>query len=390
MQFLLLGMALLAALPAAAQPARYPIVATGQDRCFGQREAIPCPPGPGAFFGQDAQHAGRAAVYRDNADGTVADLITGLTWAAAPSAPVAFAEAERLARESRLGGHDDWRVPSIRELHSLLDFRGSFTGNPATSRPYIDTQVFRFAYGGVLRPAEVPEWSATRAAQRIAGDQEAAFAIGFGDGRVVAHPLLDMAGRARGPNQLPVRLVRGPAYGQNAFEPTPTTVRDHATRLEWQRSDDGVVRSWEAALAHCAGLVLGGQRGWRLPHAKELFSIVEHGRVPAISPVFHLADAAAYAWTSTTTLLAPPASRPRAFGSTGELAVYIAFGPALGRVEQPPGSGRFAWQDVHGAGAQRSDPKTAFPGGFPNGFAPHGIEDIRGHNHVRCVRDLTG
>lgn len=40
--------------------------------------------------------------------------------------------------------------------------------------------------------------------------------------------------------------------------------------------------------------------------------------------------------------------------------------------------------DVHGAGAQRSDPKSGNPDAFPNGHGPQG-DDIRIYNYVRCV-----
>jgi hypothetical protein len=42
--------------------------------------------------------------------------------------------------------------------------------------------------------------------------------------------------------------------------------------------------------------------------------------------------------------------------------------------------------DVHGAGAQRSDPKTGDPAAFPHGRGPQG-DVIRINNFVRCVRD---
>jgi hypothetical protein len=41
--------------------------------------------------------------------------------------------------------------------------------------------------------------------------------------------------------------------------------------------------------------------------------------------------------------------------------------------------------DVHGAGAQRSDPKTGDPAQFPHGRGPQG-DVIRIFNYVRCVR----
>jgi hypothetical protein len=46
------------------------------------------------------------------------------------------------------------------------------------------------------------------------------------------------------------------------------------------------------------------------------------------------------------------------------------------------------WIDVHGAGAQRSDPKTGNPVNFPTGFGPQG-DAIRIYNYVRLVRNTT-
>jgi hypothetical protein len=43
------------------------------------------------------------------------------------------------------------------------------------------------------------------------------------------------------------------------------------------------------------------------------------------------------------------------------------------------------WMDVHGAGAQRSDPKAGSASDFPDGFGPQG-DAIRIDNLVRLVR----
>lgn len=392
---LLLGAAWLSAAPEAAP--HYPIVGTGQDRCFGEDgAAIACPPVGAALAGQDAQHSGHEPSYRDNGDGTVTDRVTGLTWAKAPSAPLAFDELAAFARQSRLGGHDDWRVPSIRELYSLIDYRGGYTGDPATSRPYIDASAFTFAYrqGTGLgdaahgpRPIDVQEWSATEYAGRTMGRDRTVFGVNFADGRIKGYPVMDPANRMQTPHRLAVRLVRGPVYGVNGFVAGPETIADTATGLVWTRRDAGRPLGWRDALAYCAGLRLAGHDDWRLPDAKELHSIVDYARIPAIDPWFALSDARGYLWSSTTHLESPPPAteRTRAFTRRGELAVYAAIGPALGYMETPPGSGRREWLDVHGAGAMRSDPKTARPGAFPDGFGPQG-DDIRGHNLALCVR----
>jgi hypothetical protein len=67
------------------------------------------------------------------------------------------------------------------------------------------------------------------------------------------------------------------------------------------------------------------------------------------------------------------------------MAVYVAFGEALGFMEMPPNSGNRNLLDVHGAGAQRSDPKVGSPGDWPQGHGPQG-DVIRIYNFVRLVR----
>lgn len=53
---------------------------TGQGSCFDTGNVIPCPAAGAPLFGQDASYEGAPPAYRDNGDGTIGDLITGLTW----------------------------------------------------------------------------------------------------------------------------------------------------------------------------------------------------------------------------------------------------------------------------------------------------------------------
>ena len=48
-------------------------------------------------------------------------------------------------------------------------------------------------------------------------------------------------------------------------------------------------------------------------------------------------------------------------------------------------AGDYHYVDVHGAGAQRSDPKAGDPANFPHGRGPQG-DVIRIYNYVRLVR----
>lgn len=45
------------------------------------------------------------------------------------------------------------------------------------------------------------------------------------------------------------------------------------------------------------------------------------------------------------------------------------------------------WVDVHGAGAQRSDPKAGNPADYPTGRGPQG-DAIRFYDHVCLVRSV--
>jgi hypothetical protein len=61
------------------------------------------------------------------------------------------------------------------------------------------------------------------------------------------------------------------------------------------------------------------------------------------------------------------------------MAAYLAFGRALGYLNN-------RWIDVHGAGAQRSDPKSGNINDYPTSFGHQG--DVRRiNNYVHCVRN---
>ena len=367
------------------------IVDTGQDGCYDNSGQITCPETGQPFVGQDAQYDGLQLSYADNGDGTITDLNTGLMWQQSPGDKATWADAMADAGSITLGGYDDWRVPTIKELYALMDFNGMTGQSEATATPYIDTDYFVFEYGDTAageRYIDAQYWSDTEYVSTTMNDDATVFGVNFADGRIKGYPKM-MQGSEK---LMFVRYVRGDSgYGENDFvDNGDGTVTDNASGLMWQQVDDRNGRSWEESLAYCESATIGGYEDWRLPNAKELQGIVDYGRSPdttnsaAIDPIFIAStitdpngdlNYGSY-WTSTTHL------DGREIGS---YAVYIAFGEAQGFMEMPPNSGTYVLMDVHGAGAQRSDPKAGNPDDYPTGHGPQG-DVITIYNNTRCVR----
>ncbi len=379
----------------------YPIVDTGQSTCYDDSRAIPCPDAGEAFYGQDAQITGNAPSYTDNGDGTVTDHVTGLMWTQSPDSDsdgeidtadkFTYTEACAYCEALTLAGHDDWRLPDIKTLYSLMDFRGTdprVEGSDTSGlTPFIDTDYFDFGYGDTdagERIIDAQFASTTLYVSTVFNGQEAMFGLNLADGRIKGYP---------SDHGFYVLCTRGNiAYGVNDFSDNGDgTVTDAATGLMWAQNDSGMGMNWEDALAYVeqqnAETYLG-YSDWRLPNAKELQSIVDYTRSPdttgsaAIDPLFNataIANEAGQAdypfyWSSTTHVR---------FDGSGTNAVYVAFGRGLGSM-----NGNTVI-DVHGAGSQRSDPKDGDSAAYPSwGRGPQG--DVqRVVNYVRLVRDGT-
>lgn len=82
----------------------------------------------------DAPHA-KAADFRENGDGTVFDRTTGKMWQQGEGGFMTWRSALDYCGKLSLGGHEDWRLPTIDELRSLLARNQGY--------PKIDTRFFR-------------------------------------------------------------------------------------------------------------------------------------------------------------------------------------------------------------------------------------------------------
>ncbi|MCL5129894.1 DUF1566 domain-containing protein [Algibacter sp. L4_22] len=367
----------------------YAIVDTGVKVFYSDKGIIAEPTKAQPYYGQDATYTGNQPSYNDNNDGTITDHVTGLVWEKDMGAKMTFDEAFKKAEKSNLGGYTDWRVPTIKELYSLILFTGKVKGAVAIDK-FIDTEYFNQPLGNTNigeREIDAQTWSATEYVGKTMRKDATVFGVNFVDGRIKGYPKYKP--RTGDENTMYFRMVRGNTeYGKNNFiDNRDGTISDYATGLMWQKTDDGKGRDWESSLEYAENLELANYSDWRLPNTKALQSIVDYSRSPqttnspAINPIFNTTEINdpegksgqyPYFWTSTTHL---DGRNPSAS------AVYIAFGEGQGKM-------RGTLMDVHGAGCQRSDPKSGSKDNYPQFFGPQG--DVRYvYNFVRCVRDIT-
>lgn len=383
----------------------YPIVGTNQSTYYDNLNSISKPNVGDAFYGQNATYPGNTQNYKDNGDGTVTDMVTGLMWSKTPdlngdrvidySDKMSYTEAISNASSFNLAGYTDWRLPSIKELYSLIDFSGNDpSGYEGTSTdwlvPFINTDYFDFGYGDLNageRIIDAQFATTTKYVSTTMMNAQTMFGVNFADGRIKGYPTDAMPGQTED-KQFYVLYIRGNTnYGVNSFVDNGNgTITDNATGLMWMQDDNASGISWEEALSYAEGKEFAGYSDWRLPDVKELQSIVDYTRSPttsnsaAINSLFHCTQITneagevdyPYYWSSTT--------HANWSQLSGGNASYVSFGRAMGYMNN--------WIDVHGAGAQRSDPKVGDPSDYPYGHGPQG-DAIRIYNYVRLVRNVT-
>ncbi len=213
---------------------------------------------------------------------------------------------------ARLCGHADWRLPTPRELLTLVKADGS--------APSIDSTLFPST------SAVTQYWTGWTYAEGT----DLAWVVDFRRG---SNPTGRKASAA-----LAARLVRGgsPAAGTpsctagtphaNSPESTPTsaftvhgdgTLTHQPTGLMWKQcpqgssgtgcaTGDAAALSWRDALAAAAADTTAGFHDWRLPNKKELESIIEFcGYYPALNRVVFPGTYGSTFWSGTTDATKP-------------------------------------------------------------------------------------
>ena len=316
--------------------------ATGQRECYASNGAlVPCGsvewPGQDGFYQAGCPSAGR---FTDNGDGTVTDNCTGLMWQK-ETAPGTYTwqNALKYCENLSLAGHDDWRLPNVRELQSIVDY--------GRKRPRID-------------PVFGAEWSWHWSSSTSVDDRRAALLVSFVDDfvPVVASWKTD-DGYVRAVRRDPGCASEGlPATGQRAcygyvgeqgWVEVPCgsaeypgqdgfyqagrpsagrftdngdgTVTDNCTGLMWQKETAPGTYTWEDALKYCEDLSLAGHSDWRLPNVMELQSLVDYGWCESsIDPVF---EAGGWLYWSSSTYAVSTASAWSVYFGCGHVVVYV-------------------------------------------------------------------
>ncbi len=240
----------------------FALPATGQITCYDVHgNIIPCD-----GTGQDAANILNPMSYTDNGDGTVTDNVTGLMWQQQDNknsgngynwfqATGTYDKTNNPASLNvcgalNIGGHTDWRLPSVFELITIVDYGIPYPG------PTINTSFFP-------NPNTSGScWSSTVTTPNYTPPQ--AWSVWFGYGSSDDE---DMTYTGC------VRCVRGQRLASgNLTDNGNGTATDQDTGLTWQKEDGGLM-TWTNALSYCNSLSLGGNSDWRLPNYKELASV---------------------------------------------------------------------------------------------------------------------
>jgi hypothetical protein len=248
-----------------------PLPDTGKHGYSDHDGGIPAPNPGEAFYGQDGHYQGREPAYRDNKNGTVTDLNTGLIWQKGTRENNfigIWAEALDYCQTLLLGGKSDWRLPTRMELLTLTDY-GSFDLS-FDERPF--------------PPGRNAYWSSSKGSSNPELRWMVDFLFGTADQSSRLADTMCVSGAPLSPGE----------YVDNR----DGSIWDITTGLVWQQSDDGALRNWEEALSYCQALTLAGFEDWWLPDVRELSSIVDERRTgPALNRLFDSHDGSY--WTGT-------------------------------------------------------------------------------------------
>lgn len=251
----------------------YIISDTGIERCFADQynHGDVCPDVGYGYYGQDGNYQGDLSNFQNNGDGTVTDTNTHLMWqrqaadtngdgnAGDPSLDrLNWESAKNFCENLSFAGYEDWRLPTVSEFYSLIDFN---------SRESLQSFYTLFDYHTVGQ-----HWTVNTRSSESACEVDNYYRdFSCGTIRSVSRQ---------------TRCVRGSGLrGDRFVDNGDGTVTDQQTGLVWQKVaadfdednelTNGDTTTWKNALKYCEELYLGSSSGWRLPNIRELTSLLD-------------------------------------------------------------------------------------------------------------------
>jgi len=328
---------------------------TGQTKCYDNTGEISCPDPGDPFYGQDAQYQGPQRSYtklgygggelsdsatqedgwimtRDNVtgliweiktdDGSIHDKDNYYTWCddnsdtnggyqGACDGSNDTKDFIAALNSANFGGYSDWRLPTIKELASLVN----------SNIPYLECAVVDKAYFPNMICSDY--WSCTSDLD----DNTWAFIVDMFNGTIRTHYKDNIFGFV-----IAVRSdkpISVPQFTDNH----DGTITDRMNGLMWQKCTMGrtydeftegcgawttATFNWKEALEACENCSLAGYNDWRLPNRNELLSIVDYSKsYPAVNTdYFPLSQYYyGYYWSSSTNSSYPEKAQAVDFGS---------------------------------------------------------------------------
>ena len=212
--------------------------------------------------------------------------------------------------EIQLCGFSDWRIPTVLELQSLVNY----SKNRSSGEPVIDSLYFP-------NTTAASYWSADFADANVGQS----FDVSFQSGMVSTSPRTPAHARH-------LRLVRGSMAGGTRFSYSTVAygsdapnnlVNDALTGLQWRRCVEGTQWTGSActgsasSFSHEAALAHANQSGWRLPNVKELNSLLDRSvfQAPRTDTTAFPQTPAQYFWSSTPDVYASDYAWSASLGS---------------------------------------------------------------------------
>lgn len=219
--------------------------------------------------GQDAQQAekGKCLPQSFSIDSSVenekivVDNNTGLQWqqtvAVKEELELELETEEEYCENLSYGGHDDWRLPTLQELASIVD--------NSKINPSIDSDYF---------PGTPSSDCLT--SSKYAKTGKDVWSIDFWDGTIITSKKESYF----------VRCVRGREMPENSFKTLVVKgdliVKDTVSGLVWAADYNGAFY-WTLALSYCNNLDYAGHTDWRLPNKNELLSLLNYEKYSPVS-----------------------------------------------------------------------------------------------------------